>query len=419
MKSDTYDQAAVFSIGQMACRITIKKCDIFTQEGLKAIHCPRTLETDSRIIFRNSLIGQFMSRHEQEKDHIISQINEFADAQTTKTLNPESGRYKFPLGTVCPIEVGNERYCLCAFNEHTKRENVKDLSIADYITFWEELWVNLERLKSFNINVAVPGGNIVKVGPNEFILGQKVGVIVHTFFRSLHKNTPCKRLTICLYGDEAEGFDYHGWEMNILPYLWQMSYLPICWRVNSADVPVQRDQVGTEPLSPVGNCSEFAFDSLISDLTQILANIDRVNGKEIMQKEGRGRGGVIPIEVDTSLLGRLIAHLGDDSLVKKHFSMSNGNDYDSNCLFEILGILCEDKKIFGALNKQNVVRVCLGYTDVDQHGNFRLDSDGDLPEPWNKLGTRISALSKKIAPNYKNIRTRKFYQTILAIISTD
>ena len=89
MKSDTNDQAAVFSIGQMACRITIKKCDIFTQEGLKAIHCPRTLETDSRIIFRNSLIGQFMSRHEHEKDLVISQINDFADAQTTKTLNPE------------------------------------------------------------------------------------------------------------------------------------------------------------------------------------------------------------------------------------------------------------------------------------------------------------------------------------------
>ena len=87
MKSDTNDQAAVYSIGQMACRITIKKCDIFTQEGLKAIHCPRTLETDSRIIFSKSLIGQFMSKHEKEKDHIISQINDHIPDVSPKLVN--------------------------------------------------------------------------------------------------------------------------------------------------------------------------------------------------------------------------------------------------------------------------------------------------------------------------------------------
>lgn len=424
MNNDTTKLSSFYSMDEIECSITIKKADIFTQEGLKVIHCPSTYETDTNIIFEDSLIGQFMKKYDAERKIIDSQISSFVDGITTKTINRETGRFKLTLGTACPIKVGGEDYCLCAFNEQTRRDYLKDLSIADYISYWENVWVNLPQLKSQNISVAVPGGNKVTVGSARFILSQKIGVIVYTFFKSLAKKKPCDTLTICLYGKGADKFDYYGWEKTILPFLFQMSKLPISWRVElpvvqsttTVEGGVTKNTVKTEG----GNSDkEFAFDSLICDLNQIADNIDKVNGREILQKEGRSRSEYLPIEVDTSIFRQLINHLGDNSLIRSHFSTSSKKGYDPNSLFQLLGILWYDTGIFGELNKQNIVRICLGYTEVDHTGEFCLDVKSPLPEPWSKLGTNIDALSKKFKKQYEAICGKSYFQELLSFISKE
>ena len=79
MNPDMSEQEAVFTIRQHSCRLIIKKCDIFTQKGLKAIHCPQTLETDLRIIYEESVIGQFMLKYDSIKDSIASQIQAYRE----------------------------------------------------------------------------------------------------------------------------------------------------------------------------------------------------------------------------------------------------------------------------------------------------------------------------------------------------
>ena len=420
MNNDTTKQSALYSLGDVNCRITIKKCDILSQCGWKVIHCPSTYETDSQIIYKDSLIGKFMRKFEAQKDSILSQIDHFIRKNTTKTLNRESGRYKFPLGTVCPIEIDDDNYCLCAFNEQPKRESLKDLSLSDYISYWENFWVNLQHLKAQDISVAVPGGNKVNVGPEQFVISQKIGVIAYTFFKSQPKP---KKLTICLYGDEADEFDYCGWENTILPFLRQMSLLPIRWRIELPSIPGGSEEKERGPIKGLFP-PDFIFDLLITDLHQIADNIDNVNGREILQKEGRSRQENIQIEADTSRFRNLIDHLGEKPQMKSHFSTRSKNSYDPNSLFELLGILREKTDVFGVkgqnqLNNQNIIRVCLGYTDVNHNGDFLLSSDDELPEPWRKLGTRISAISRRITPCFDEICKKPFYQDILSFLAQE
>lgn len=118
-----------------------------------------------------------MLKHESIKDSIASQIKAYSENATNKQLISGNSRYTFTPGLVCPIEINNDKFCLCAFNEQTKQKSVKCLSIADYIAYWEQLWPNIKELKAEEVSIAVPGGRIVDVGPSDFNLEQKIGVI--------------------------------------------------------------------------------------------------------------------------------------------------------------------------------------------------------------------------------------------------
>lgn len=410
MNPDMSEQEAVFTIRQHSCRLIIKKCDIFAQKGLKAIHCPRTLETDLRIIYEESVIGQFMLKYDSIKDSIASQIQAYRE---NKQL---PNGHKFSPGSVCPIEINNEKFCLCAFNEQTKKNQVKDMSIADYIAYWEQLWPNIKKLKAEEVSIAVPGGRIVDVGPSQFNLEQKIGVIVHTFFTCLQDNKrPCLQLTICLWGMETEFFNYTGWGKSILPYLWDMSYLPIRWQVsNEPSNP-------PGPEDPDGDKSEIMFQNLKTDMIQIAKNIEDVCNDKIEQKSSGGSSQTITIEVDHALLRKIADHMGDDTELRDYLSKGDKEQYDPNHLFEILSILIYEKNMFGPLNKQNIVRVCLGYTKTDHTGSFVQKSDAILTDSWRKLGTRISAISRKFENSYKEIQEHKYYyyDKIKKVIDTE
>ena len=405
MNPDMSEQEAVFTIRQHSCRLIIKKCDIFTQKGLKAIHCPQTLETDLRTIYEESVIGQFMLKYDSIKDSIASQIKAYRE---NKQL---PNGYKFLPGSVCPIEINNEKFCLCAFNEQTEKNQVKDMSIADYIAYWEQLWPNIKKLKAEEVSIAVPGGRIVDVGPSGFNLEQKIGVIVHTFFKCLQDNKrPCLNLTICLWGMEPEFFNYTGWGKSILPYLWDMSYLPIRWQVN---------EKGPIYLPPLGD-PKIRFQNLKTDMIQIAKNIEDVCNDKIEQKSSGGSSQTITIEVDHALLRKIADHMGDDTELRDYLSKGDKEQYDPNHLFEILSILIYEKDMFNPLNKQNIVRVCLGYTKTDHTGSFVQKSDAILTDSWRKLGTRISAISRKFENSYKEIQKhQRCYRLIKNVIDTE
>lgn len=415
MNPDMSEQEAVFTIRRHSCSLIIKKCDIFTQKGLKAIHCPRTFETDLRIIYEKSVIGQFMRKYDSIKDSIASQIKAY-----TENKQLPNG-YEFPPGSVCPIEINNEKFCLCAFNEQTKKNQVKDMSIADYIAYWEQLWPNIKELKAEEVSIAVPGGIIVDVGPSGFNLEQKIGVIVHTFFKCLQDNKkPCLKLTICLWGMEAESFNYTGWGKSILPYLWDMSYLPIRWQVSNEKTKQPGDKGGGIG-GDKDHESEMKFQNLKTDMIQIAKNIEDVIGDKIEQKSSGGSSQTITIEVDHALLRKIADHMGDDTELRDYLSKGDKEQYDPNHLFEILSILIYEKKMFGPLNKQNIVRVCLGYTKTDHTGSFEQKSDAILTDSWRKLGTRISAISRKFENSYKEIQDHKYYyyDKIKKVIDTE
>lgn len=414
MNPDMSEQEAVFTIRRHSCSLIIKKCDIFTQKGLKAIHCPRTFETDLRIIYEKSVIGQFMRKYDSIKDSIASQIKAY-----TENKQLPNG-YEFPPGSVCPIEINNEKFCLCAFNEQTEKNQVKDMSIADYIAYWEQLWPNIKKLKAEEVSIAVPGGRIVDVGPSGFNLEQKIGVIVHTFFKCLQDNKrPCLKLTICLWGMETEDFNYTGWGKSILPYLWDMSYLPIRWQVSNEKTKQPGDKGGGIG-GDKDHESEMRFQNLKTDMIQIAKNIEDVIGDKIEQKSSGGSSQTITIAVDHESLRKIADHLGDDSKLRSYLSKGDKEQYDPNHLFEILSILIYEKNMFGPLNKQNIVRVCLGYTKTDHTGSFEQKSDVILTDSWRKLGTRISAISRKFENSYKEIQKhQKYYDLIKNVIDTE
>lgn len=422
MNSELSNPIAVFLKAEIAFKMTIKKCDIFTQKGLKVIHCPATYETDLRIIYKDSLIGQFMRKFENERSSIESQIAEFIaqpSQSSNKTWNQESGKYKFTPGIACPIDIDNEKYILSAFNEQTKKEQIKDLSLSDYIIYWENLWEslwnNLPSSRNLEVNVAVPGGNFVSVtaGPDYFNLRQKVGVIVHTFFRARHENKQFKKLNICLNGDEADTFGYLDWQESILPYLWEMSRLPIYMQVKVKTIT-------PPPPPPIGY-----FEQLIEDLKRIAGNIDNANNSTIVQKVGRQKPKPEIIKVDTSVLKKIIDHLGDDSDVRRHFDKGKNGSYDPNSLFEILGILVDEKlvNLFGKLIKKSIVRVCLDYRTME-NDEFILANDAELPaaDHWKKLGPRIDNISRKFEPACKEIMKPKYkliFDYILSLINSN
>lgn len=411
MNPDMSEQEAVFTIRQHSCRLIIKKCDIFTQKGLKAIHCPQTLETDLRIIYEESVIGQFMLKYDSIKDSIASQIQAYRE---NKQL---PNGHKFSPGSVCPIEINNEKFCLCAFNEQTEKNQVKDMSIADYIAYWEQLWPNIKKLKAEEVSIAVPGGRIVDVGPSGFNLEQKIGVIVHTFFKCLQDNKrPCLRLTICLWGMETEDFNYTGWGKSILPYLLYMSYLPIHWQVSNEKTTLEDPRDHRDP----DEDKEIRFQNLKTDMIQIAKNIEDVCNDKIEQKSSGGSSQTITIEVDHALLRKIADHIGDDDKLRYYLSKGDKEQYDPNHLFEILSILIYEKNLFGPLNKQNIVRVCLGYTKTDHTGSFVQKSDAILTDSWRKLGTRISAISRKFENSYKEIQKhQRCYRLIKNVIDTE
>ena len=374
MNPDMSEQEAVFTIRQHSCRLIIKKCDIFTQKGLKAIHCPQTLETDLRIIYEESVIGQFMLKYDSIKDSIASQIQAYRE---NKQL---PNGYKFSPGSVCPIEINNEKFCLCAFNEQTEKNQVKDMSIADYIAYWEQLWPNIKKLKAEEVSIAVPGGRIVDVGPSGFNLEQKIGVIVHTFFKCLQDNKrPCLKLTICLWGMETEDFNYTGWGKSILPYLLYMSYLPIHWQVSNEKTTLEDPRDHRDHRDPDED-KEIRFQKLKTDMILIAKNIEDVLNDKIEQKSSGGSSQTITIEVDHALLRKIADHIGDDDKLRYYLSKGDKEQYDPNHLFEILSILIYEKNMFGPLNKQNIVRVCLGYTKTDHTGSFVQKSDAILTD---------------------------------------
>ena len=415
MNPDMSEQEAVFTIRQHSCRLIIKKCDIFTQKGLKAIHCPQTLETDLRIIYEESVIGQFMLKYDSIKDSIASQIQAYRE---NKQL---PNGYKFSPGSVCPIEINNEKFCLCAFNEQTEKNQVKDMSIADYIAYWEQLWPNIKKLKAEEVSIAVPGGRIVDVGPSGFNLEQKIGVIVHTFFKCLQDNKrPCLQLTICLWGMETEFFNYTGWGKSILPYLLYMSYLPIHWQVSNEKTTLEDPRDHRDHRDPDED-KEIRFQKLKTDMILIAKNIEDVLNDKIEQKSSGGSSQTITIEVDHALLRKIADHIGDDDKLRYYLSKGDKEQYDPNHLFEILSILIYEKNMFGPLNKQNIVRVCLGYTKTDHTGSFVQKSDAILTDSWRKLGTRISAISRKFENSYKEIQEHKYYyyDKIKKVIDTE
>ena len=82
----------LYNIAGTDCSISIIEGNIFNQEGLKIIHCPRNFDTSSDIVPKHSVFGQFVNLCEREGVDINTQIDSWLSLISDRgTVFPNNG----------------------------------------------------------------------------------------------------------------------------------------------------------------------------------------------------------------------------------------------------------------------------------------------------------------------------------------
>ena len=397
--------SALYIIPGSDTTICIKGGDLLTQEGLKIVHCPWTFDTSENIVPSNSVFGKFLKMCSEKGIDVDCQIDSFSRAYAERARRDSTRKYRkliFEVGELCPIFVDEEQYCIAAFSDTDSVFSAKSLKLSEYLSYWENLWHNLTNLTIDRkiVNVAVPGDRLVNILAENFPIQQKVAVIVNSFL--LHNKTAgiCKQLNVCLYGRDAEVFDYDGWEMTLLPFLSQMAQLPFHFALNKFTSKTHAPSFTKEAEDYEEENAVDIEMLFISDLKEMVANIERHLGEEYTQYVGNKK---IVVEVDARAeeLKSFIEHFEGDEALKHYFIRKHGVKYDKNKMFEFIGALHESTILFGSLNRRSMIKLAL-------------DVDGAFPSRWSYLGDNIDNIINYVGQKLANLKknNRNIYNSI-------
>ena len=383
----------LYNIAGTDCSISIIEGNILDQEGLKIIHCPRNFDTSSDIVPKHSVFGQFVNLCEREGVDINTQIDSWLSLISDRgTVFPNNGHREvlFDIGELCPIIVNGEHFCIAAFSMTYSVFLADNLELADYMTYWSNLWQNLSTISIAReiISVAVPGDRLVNISTKGFLLPQKIAVIVNSFLQNIKSSGVCKHLNICLYGNDAEYFDYNGWRDSILPFLDQLSHLPISWNVRISNAKPQALNF-VESSQPI--IDKAAIDkSFFTDLRDMISNLENQLGNSYCQFEGNKKTFIV-IDPNIGMLQKVSDWLENDEQSRAFFVRHRGNRYDKNGMFQLIGVIHDVSNYYGSLNRRSVLKLSLNCEDV-------------IPERWNYLGDNIDNIINYVGQKLADIK---------------
>lgn len=209
---------AVYKDKNTDIRVIIECCDILSQNGLKVIHVVDTFDTElNRIITPRSLHGAFLrycaDRRIDIDELIEHELHAYKPLSHDNSLPGKTAHY--PLGTVCPLDIQNERFCCVAFT-HLKPDGTIAITKDEYIRCLKRMWQNLSsaRNRSEVINVAVMGNRFVDL-PAEFSTEQKIDLMIQTFFAMAREKACCRTLRICIHTDNVTDIDFSSYSTII------------------------------------------------------------------------------------------------------------------------------------------------------------------------------------------------------------
>lgn len=199
-------------------RVIIECADLLSHRGQKIIHSVDTFDTAlNTIITPRSLHGAFLLWCRQRQvalDELLDQSLRFLPkGEQDDTLPGRTQRY--PLGTVCPLDVQGEPFALVSF-ARLQADGSIQISRQEYTMFLMKMWEGLSKpnIRHEVVNVAVMGNQFVDL-PSEFTTEQKIDIMLQTFFVYARQHTTCKTLRICVHEKNAMEVDFFHYPVII------------------------------------------------------------------------------------------------------------------------------------------------------------------------------------------------------------
>lgn len=398
-------------------KIVLMEGDLLQQSGLRIIHCANQFETHPDIISSGSMVGKWYKCCQVKSIDVDQQIDNFCQqrrsiARTDVSLKPYR-MLKFPIGTLCPIEREEDSFCLAAFCEPYNDHHIENLSVEQYVCYWQQLWENLSHLPISRqvVNVALPGGRCVMVGNFSFTTAQKIGVIVQTFCKQMQKTGFCREMRIVLMGEDALSIDFQGWQQHLLPYICEMSMLPFVLVSNAAEAPTSRNvqsrQIEEIPV-------EDTFDMFKADISDIVTQFEQMEGKEHSQyAAGGNRAENFLVHVNVPEMRSIIEAIEHQSELHLYFGVARGKAYDKWRLLQLLGFLHNETVLFGKMNRKSLM--CIGL------GNPYASEDDALPNRWAHLAPNFKALHKYVGQQSRILAEEKpkIYSQLLDLLQKE
>ena len=196
----------------------VECCDLFEQDGLRTIHCVDTFDTAlGSVISPRSVHGAFLKICKERGVDIDSAVDNglhfIKPESTDENLPVRKDRY--PLGTVCPVTIGNDKYCMVSFT-HLQPNGSIAITRKEYTDFLLSMWRNLANpiLREDEVDVAVMGNRFVDL-PAEFSTEQKIDLMIQTFFVAAKEKSCCRTLRICVHESNMTEIDFPHYNVII------------------------------------------------------------------------------------------------------------------------------------------------------------------------------------------------------------
>ncbi len=209
---------AIYKDSQSDIRVIVECSDLFEQDGLRVIHCVDTFDTAlGSIISPRSVHGAFLALCKKsgfDIDGAIDTALRFTEPEVIDSELPgRAARYS--LGTMCPVTIGEDDYCMVSFTHLTKDGNIS-ITRKEYTEFLMTMWRNLATptLRHDTLNVAVMGNRFVDL-PAEFSTEQKIDLMIQTFFAAAREKACCRTLRICVHESNMTEVDFPHYNIII------------------------------------------------------------------------------------------------------------------------------------------------------------------------------------------------------------
>ncbi len=198
--------------------VIIESANLLEQDGMKVIHSVDTFDTAlGTIITPRSLHGAFLQLCQKSKFPLDEQLDMVLKPLKKGEFEEDlpGRKQRYPIGTACPIMVGDEPFVLVSF-AHLQADGSIQITRQEYTDFLMRMWESISRpnIREEVVNVAVMGNQFVDL-PSEFTTEQKIDIMVQTFFVFARQHTTCKTLRICVHEKNASEVDFYHYSTII------------------------------------------------------------------------------------------------------------------------------------------------------------------------------------------------------------